>query len=288
MVSIVIPTYNSAQFITDTIQSVFVQTFTDWELIVVNDGSTDSTLNLLAGITHEKLKILDIPNGGVSNARNTGYQHSNGSLVAFLDSDDIWLPDNLEKKVNYLKSNPDVGLVHSDTEIIDENGDTNGKVLRGKEGEILDELLLWNETCIPAPSSILVRKEVISEVGGFNTDLSTAADQEFFFRVASKFRIGRIPSITWQYRVHPNNMHKNILRMEHDHIGAYKSAEKLGLFKSNSFRRKCFSNLYLILGASWLGDARNPIKGFTFFAKAILIYPMNIKKVGSRLWKKIF
>lgn len=283
-VSIIIPVYNASKFVAETIKSVVNQNFEDWELIVVDDGSTDSTSTVLEQFSnHTKIEIISVENSGVSQARNFGYDKSKGEYIAYLDSDDVWLENNLELKVRYLEENKDLGLVHSDVEIVDEHSKRTGDILIGKEGDILEDLLLWNGTCVPGPSSILVRRSAIEEVGGFNPELSTAADQEFFFRVSAKYKIGRVPKITSQYRIHSMNMHQNIKKMESDHILTYRLAEKNGLFKSNGFRRKCFSNMYLILAGSWWGDANKNIRTFLFLWKSLILYPLNFGKLLKKL-----
>jgi len=162
---------------------------------------------------------------------------------------------------------------------IDENSIRQPTIYKGKEGKVLDDLLLWEGCVIPAPSSILVKREVVEEVGGFSTDLSTAADQEFFFRVAQKYKIGMVPEVLGLYRIHGNNMHQNISRMESDHLLAYQKAKELNLFKSSSFQRKCFSNLYMILAGSWWINGNNKRRGIYFALKSLVTYPANLTKL---------
>ncbi|WP_462252216.1 glycosyltransferase family 2 protein [Ekhidna sp.] len=289
LISVIIPAYQAQKYITETVDSVLNQTYKEIEIIVVNDGSTDNTEAILATYqSNAKVKVLNVENGGVSRARNIGFQESNGAYVAFLDADDVWDEINLELKANALNGNQSLGLVHSNTEVIDGDSKKTGQILRGKQGEILKDLLLWNGTCIPAPSSILVRREVVQNVGGFEESLSTAADQEFFFRVANQYPIGMVDQVTWFYRVHDSNMHQNIARMESDHILAYRLAERSGFFESRRFRNRCFSNLYLILGASWWGNGNGKIQGIKFILKALLAYPPNTVEFFKKLWRKIF
>lgn len=262
LVSVIIPAYNASAFISETINSVLSQTFRDVEIIVVNDGSTDDTVKKVQEFDDTRIRLLSIENAGVSNARNVGYRECKGTFVAFLDADDVWNKENLELKVDFLKINPNYGLVHSDCEVIDAFGNATGEVKSGKSGEILDSLLLWDGTNIPAPSSILVKKEVLEDVGGFNLTLSTAADQEFFFRVANKYLIGRVSETTWKYRVHGQNMHQNIMHMEEDHIRAYNIASELGLFHSKSFRSRCYARMHFILAGSWWRNGDRNLRTF--------------------------
>ncbi|MFH2141736.1 MAG: glycosyltransferase [Bacteroidota bacterium] len=287
MVSVIIPVYNGEKYISETIQSVISQTYTDWELIVVNDGSTDNTLKIVEQYCQKdkRIKLIDKINEGVSVARNTGYLSSKGDFLAFLDADDKWHEKNLSKKIEFLKTNSEIGLIHADMQFIDESSNIKRECYSGKEGNILKSLLLWDGTNIPSPSSILVRREVIQIVGLFDTDLSTAADQEFFFRVASKYKIARIPRVLGFYRFHSTNMHKNIALMEKDHHLAFIKAKNNKLFHSFWFQRRCFSNLFLIIGASWWSSDK--LKSIKWLIKAVLHYPFNIFIVFKKMGLKI-
>lgn len=287
LVDIIIPANNSGLYIEETIQSVTNQTYNNYILWIIDDGSNDNTREIVHRIAYNnsKIKYLYQKNSGVSAARNKGFSISNGEYIAFLDADDIWLKDNLQLKVEYLEKYKETDLVHSDTAVVDSNGSRTGETKSGKEGFILDDLLAWNGTCIPAPSSILCRREVIKKTGGFDTQLSTGADQDFFFRVASKYKIGRINQITWEYRIHDNNMHSNISLMEHDTLLTYKKAKKNNLFKSNAFRDYCFSNMYTILAGSWYHNGKNPFKAMKYIIKSIITYPPALLKIASKIKK---
>ncbi|MFD1000108.1 glycosyltransferase family 2 protein [Ohtaekwangia kribbensis] len=287
-VSIIIPAFNSANYIVETINSVLQQSMQDFEIIVVDDGSTDQLKEVLAPfIVKKQIKYIAQANLGVSAARNHGFKKSRGQYIAFLDADDVWLNDNLEARLNKFKSG-DFGLVHADAFVIDEKSNKLPQILSGKEGNILNDILAWNGTQVPGPSSILVKREVVDTVGLFDEQLSTSADQDFFIRVAAQYKIGRVDKVTWMYRIHTNNMHKNIARMEHDVLRVFEKAREANLFESAAFRRKCFSRMYLILAASWAGDGQNIKRGFYFFIKAIAKRPSIIGTVTERITKKWF
>jgi glycosyltransferase involved in cell wall biosynthesis len=287
LVSVIIPAYKAGNYLRETVQSVQNQTYEHFELLIIDDGSPDDQAKTVADLVAKDTRIQYIKqeNGGVASARNNGYHLSKGAFLAFLDADDIWLADNLASKIEKFATDEAFGLVHSDKAIIDEHSQLTGAIKHGKEGHLLDDLLAWNGTCIPTPSSILVKREVLEKVGLFDLKLSNAADQEFFFRVAHQYKIGRVARVTWRYRIHSNNMHSNIPVMEHDALRAYYLAEKNQLFKSKSFRNQCFSNMYLIMGASWWGDGNNKSQGIKYLLKAIWTYPPNIKKVFQKFTK---
>jgi len=194
-VSVVIPTYNSAQFIVETLESVFAQTYKDYEVIVVDDGSTDNTREVLKPYM-SKIRYIYKENGGVASARNVGIKNARGEYIAFLDSDDLWLPEKLEKQMEYFKSNPDVVLVFSDCILF---GDK--ELIRKKntkriysykyKGDMFLHLL--QENFIPT-LTVIAKKECFDEVGYFDTDesLISSEDYDMWLRIARSFKIGYI------------------------------------------------------------------------------------------------
>ena len=286
-VSIVIPAYNSKRYIEESIRSVVNQTHQNFELIVVDDGSTDGQSEIILDWCGKDKRIRSVrnPNQGVSAARNTGFNHSCGEYVAFLDADDVWMPENLFIKIKKFTTG-NYGLVHSDAWFIDEHSNRKGWVMAGCEGCLLEHILQWKTTQIPGPSSILVKREVLQIVGLFDTRLSTSADHDFFLRVAEKFTIGRVPVVTWKYRLHNANMHKVVLVMERDILRVYAKAKANKLFKTKWFERECYATMYLILAASWAGDGENKTKALYFMCKVFLSHPIvftnTVKRVMNR------
>lgn len=287
LISIIIPAFNSKKFIDETIASVLNQSYSNFEVIVVDDGSTDGQRDCLFRWCNSDARIRCIykSNQGVSVARNTGFNHSIGAYIAFLDADDVWMPDNLSVKLLKFKSG-DFGLVHSDGYLMDENSNSKEGIMFGREGKLLKNMLKWDGTQVPGPSSILVRREVIHKIGLFDTNLSTSADHDFFLRVASKFNIGRVPSPTWKYRLHSENMHRNIQLMERDVLCVYKKASDNNLFNDFWFKRECYAIMYLILAASWAGDGGNKIRAFYFTCLGILNHPSAILNIFKRVVKR--
>ncbi|MEQ9231113.1 MAG: glycosyltransferase family 2 protein, partial [Cyclobacteriaceae bacterium] len=170
-VSIIIPVYNAELFLAETINSVLNQNFKDFELLLVNDGSTDGSGQICQSFEDDRITYLEIENGGVSNARNIGFKKSKGDYLAFLDADDVWLENRLGRTVELLDTDQELGLVHTNMQVIDEKSNKQDIIHAGKSGHILDDLLLWEECCIPAPSSILVRRPVMEHVGLFDLRL---------------------------------------------------------------------------------------------------------------------
>jgi glycosyltransferase involved in cell wall biosynthesis len=280
-VSVIVPVYNAASFIEETIDSVIVQTFKEWELIVVNDGSTDSTRQILNKYeSNNQLRFVHKENTGVSDSRNTGARMARGKYICFLDADDILLPTCLERRVEAARDG--AALIHNDIEWMDAAGVRLGIVKSGLSGNVLDNLLLWERTVIPGPSSMMVSEAVFSEAGGFDINLSTAADQDFFINVAAKHQVTRIAEVLTLYRVHAKGMHLNISLMQRDHIRVFQKAKSNKHFRSFWFMRRCFSNLYFVLSGSWWGHGNNKWMGLYFSMKALIVYPPNITKYINR------
>ena len=279
-VSIVIPAYNVESYIEETINSVLCQTHKDWELIVVNDGSTDNTEERILPYLEKSeydISYYSIPNGGVSNARNYGIERSVGDCIAFLDSDDTFEPNNLEKKVAVLLENGDVDWVYSDMYNADGNMNKQGVGPIGTDENVFEKILKWEGEVVPGPSSnVLVRKKCFEEGVCFDKDFSTAADQDFCLTMSRKYKAKRIAEPLWNYRVIESSMSRNIALMEKDHIAVYKKARTLGYFKDKEFEKDCFANLYFIIGASWLKNSSRKIRGIRFLLKAFVLRPSKI------------
>lgn len=278
LVSVIIPLYNAEKYIKETIESVLKQDYENIELIVIDDGSKDHSKEVVLSIKDDRIRYIHQENAGVSVARNNGFKESKGEYLAFLDADDVLTTDCISKKIERFKEDDELGLVHGDMQVVDDQTKPMKEVYRGKEGWILKDLLSWKDTCIPSPSSVLVKREVLDVVSAFDTDLSTAADQEFFFRVAHKFKIGKVNKVLGYYRMHDNNMHSNIEVMESDHILAFIKAKEYGFFENVNFEKKCFANLYKTIGASYWKNAGDKFKGAKFLLKALILDPLILLK----------
>ena len=287
LVSVVIPAYNAKRFIGETLESVLSQTYRNLEVLVVDDGSSDGQEHVIADFVQRDKRVSYVyqENAGVSAARNKGFKASKGDFIAFLDADDVWLPVNLEMKVNRLQCG-DVGLVHSDAMVIDEQSRDTSLVLSGAAGDVLDALLLWDGTQIPGPSSVLIARNTLEAVGLFDEALSTSADMELFIRIASYCGVARINAVTWKYRIHPGNMHKNISLMEKDVMYLYEKARALKLFKDKRFERKCFATMYLVLAGTWRGDGKNLKRGLVFALMAVRKHPPIILNVLRKVVRR--
>ena len=185
-VSVIIPTYNRAWIVRDAIDSVLGQTYADFELIVVDDGSTDRTPQILDAYG-DRLRVIRQANQGVSAARNRGIGESSGPLIALLDSDDIWLPKKLAVQVDFFKRNP-AALICQTEEIWIRNGlrVNPGKRHRKPSGMIFERSL---ELCLVSPSAVMVRRELFEKVGLFDESLPACEDYDLWLRVGCRFSV---------------------------------------------------------------------------------------------------
>lgn len=207
-VSVIIPAYNSARFVKEAIESVFAQTYGDYEIIVIDDGSIDNTKGVIAPYL-DKIKYIYQQNQGASSARNTGIRHSQGEYIAFLDADDIWLPEKLRIQVEYLNNNPDTAMVYSLDLRVDVNGrpcDNQSKLKRNlPRGDIFDALFFRNFIKL---SSVMVRKRILDTVGLFDESFTHSEDYELWLRIAREFKVFGIGEYLCKYRDTPQSLSK--------------------------------------------------------------------------------
>lgn len=209
-VSVIIPTFNRTDFLKLTIQSVLNQTFQDFEIIVVDDGTPNSS-NEVVCEKIDKVKYIKIENsGGPAKPRNIGIREAKGKYIAFVDDDDLWLSTKLEIQVAILENNPDFGLVHNCCEVIDEKGICKNKIigrprtLNVKHGNVSLRMMGNWTLMMPTP---LIRKEVVDAVGFFNEQMPSAGeDTEFWSRCSFVTNFFYIDEPLAQYRVHCNNI----------------------------------------------------------------------------------
>ena len=187
-VSVIIPTFNRASTIKRAVDSVLSQSFGDFELIIVDDGSTDETEAVLSGFSN-KIKILKTGNRGVSAARNLGAEEASGKFIAFLDSDDEWLPAKLEKQLKLMK-NRSFRICQTEERWI-RNGKFVNKPARYKkhEGEIFDQCL---NLCAVTPSSVLLEKTLFFEYGGFDESFPVCEDYDLWLRMSPDLPFGLV------------------------------------------------------------------------------------------------
>lgn len=213
-VSIIIPAYNRADMILTALNSVLAQTYTDWEAVVVDDGSSDNTREVVAGVKDARVRYIYQENKGLPGARNTGIRASGGEYVAFLDSDDAFLPDKLALQVPVLDANPDLCLVAGGFIEVDENLRPLHEIRPWVKNPTLG-LLDWVRTCSFCVGSPLVRRAWLDKAGLFDENMRFVEDWDLWLRMASMgCRMEWLKKPVYLYRMHPSSMVRQAVQMK--------------------------------------------------------------------------
>lgn len=212
LISVIIPAYNAVKTIQETIESVLSQTFQDFEIIVIDDGSSDSTVEVVSSIQDDRLKVFSYPNAKQAASRNRGFAHSTGKYISFLDADDLWTPNKLESQLKALQDNPQAAVAYSWSHCIDEKG----KFLREashstSSGDVYAKLLLCD--FLDNGSNPLIRRQALLEVGGFDESLPPAEDWDMWLRLAARYHFVAVPYPHILYRQSPSSASANLRRM---------------------------------------------------------------------------
>lgn len=195
MISVVIPLYNKEKLIANTLQTVFDQTFRDFEIVIVNDGSTDGSADVVRGIDDPRIRLIEQSNGGVSAARNRGVAESRGEYIAFLDADDEWKPDYLATQYALAEKYPQCSVFAVNYEFRDTQGKTTPTIIRKlpfneEDGVLTNYFEVASCSHPPICSiSIMVRKNAIESIGGFQVGIKSGEDLITWARLAVKYDI---------------------------------------------------------------------------------------------------
>ena len=201
LVSVIIPTYNRGWIIKEAIDSVMVQDYRDFELIIVDDGSTDNTPDILNSYRGD-IKVFRQENQGVSAARNRGLAAASGRFIAFLDSDDLWLPRKLRRQVDFFSSNPDACICQTEEIWIRNNMRVNPKKRHKKPRGMIFEPSL--ALCLVSPSAVMIRRSLFEEVGGFDETLPACEDYDLWLRISCRYPVYLI-AVSYTHLTLPTN-----------------------------------------------------------------------------------
>ncbi|RXJ79202.1 glycosyltransferase [Arcobacter sp. F2176] len=231
LVSIIMPAYNTEKYITDSINSILEQTYDNWELIIVDDCSTDFTKDIIKKFEFEDKRIKGIyleKNGGMpSLAKNNAIPFVNGSFIAFLDSDDLWLKEKLECQVNFLMKNPDIMLCYTGGYWINKNGYIIHKFLPKYENGYLFKKMLFKYEI--NNQSVLIRKEALDNtIKFFNSKIIIGEDYNLFMHILAKYKCSNLKRYLIKYRIHDNAITKSKKRVSD---GVLVTLKELNVFR---------------------------------------------------------
>ncbi len=251
LVSVIIPNYNYARYLSEAVESVINQTYTNVEIVVVDDGSQDDSKEILDSYG-KRINSIFQQNQGVAAARNNGVKVSGGEFIAFLDADDAWLPAKIEKQIEMFAGDHELGMVHAGVVEIDGKGNKICELTNGMGGRVAEDLLRFElPVILGGGSGIMVRREAFDAVGGFDQRLSTSADWDFFYEVSRHYNVGFVTDILLKYRKHGSNMHGNIERMEREMLLGFEKAFETDDPQTQSLRRTAYGNLHRVLAGSY-------------------------------------
>lgn len=256
----------------EALNSVLGQTFTDFEVIVVDDGSTDQTTDWLNTVRDSRVKYIAQANQGVSVARNTGISNAQGEYIALLDGDDIWDITKLEKQVERMEHDPNLGLVHTWLALIDEQSQLTGRIMKpDKEGRVWKDIVERN---MVACSSAMVRSCCFDAVGVFDASLSVAEDWDLWIRIAAAYPFSIIKESLVRYRNHGNSKSKNYPTMVHNFRTIIERAFESSPQDSLYLRNRSYGRINLCIAWKCIQNNTPDFEQANHFChQAILHYP---------------
>lgn len=281
LISVIIPVYNGKKTIATTINSVIEQTFTDWELIIINDGSQDNTLEIIQSISDLRIKVFSYPNAGLANSRNRGISQAQGEFIAFLDADDLWTKDKLEKQLVALQAHPQASVAYSWTDYIDNVGQF---LYPGSHttinGDAYPRLLVNN--FLESGSNPLIRHQALEEVGGFDSSINSTADWDMYLRLAAKYEFIAVPDVQVFYRISSDSMSAGIVNMEAQSRTVIERGFNQAPASLQYLKKRSLSKLYEYLIYRSLSG--NPQRGH-FFQAAYYLWQV-ISHEPNVLWRR--
>lgn len=278
LVSVVIPTYNRAGLIAQSIRSALAQTHRNLEIIVVDDGSTDNTKEVVASFG-PSIQYFYKANSGPSPTRNLGIQKAKGEYVAFLDSDDLWEPTKIEKQLRCFEQNPQAAMVSTNYRLID----LQGRIIKdpgSKPGYIPSDFIVKDMLQIKFPfatPAFVIRKSVLEKIGAFNENLKISEDLDLLIRIGVNYQIGYVDEVLVSVRMHDNHLMRETPRyqvwLDSVHVlESHQDAIRKRLPDMNKYLANFYSragNSALLLG--------NRSKAFEIYRQAVRYQPFGLK-----------
>ena len=288
-VDIVIPTYNAERFIGQTLDSVLSQTYKNFIIYVIDDGSTDRTHEIVSKYTSDKIIFIRQKNGGPSKARNNGFHKGSGEYIVFLDSDDLWEANFLEKNIAFMESRQNLGFVFTDFSTFNAEGTiierwchNDGRVFlipmhKNSSNEAVLSRRIWSDLLTGSfllLSGTLIKRSAIDMIGTFDESLTNAEDRDFFIRLSYQFDCGYIDECLFRKRSHNDSLSSNIEKFTKgsDTLGRRLLQDRRLSIKMKIRLRQRLANQWHSLGWHYLRSNQNDL-ATNSFSKSILLYP---------------
>lgn len=288
LVSVVIPNHNYAAFVTEAVESALAQTHRNLEVIVVDNGSTDNSLQVLRRFGN-RIRLIAQENRGQSGARNRGIEESRGEWVAFCDADDAWLPRKIELQLA-AATRPEVGLVYTGHQITDARLSPLQEIMPSHRGRLLPLFAEGVAAVIPAGEScVMIRRRCLDTVGLFDPQLSISAGFDMYRRICQHFEVEVVAEALTLYRQHGANTSRRIEPYARDYFYALeKMFRDPGASSLSPLRRRCLARAHLSFAGAYL-HARKPGKCLAHLAQGILLAPAEATyalALPVRAWKR--
>jgi glycosyltransferase involved in cell wall biosynthesis len=281
-VSVILPCYNGERWIKETIESVLAQTYVNFELLIIDDGSTDSSKEIIKSFeTDKRLHYINQSNRGFSAAINRGIKESHGYVLGFIGQDDLWLPDKLELQIKYLQKHSEIDIVYSNYFCIDSNGEFKGEIKGGDPGcssreDLIIHLFLENFVGF---ETVLIKKRCISTCGYFDERMVAFSDHDLWLRVMERFNIGYLDENLVKKRIHELQLSKTrIFFAIKDEFLIIKKATALHPFLKNAVKKKLMS-LHYSLGVLFLTTG-NRERAKQELLESFKCQPWAVKSIG--------
>ena len=246
IVSVILPVYNGVKTIDATLKSVFQQSIQDFELVVIDDGSTDQTLEAISKFDDPRLSVFSYQNAGVATTRNRGVSHASAEYVSFIDADDLWTPHKLALQLKALTDMPEAAVAYSWTDYIDQTDRFIAKAQRVNfSGDVYADLLL--RCFLESASNATIRRQAFLECGGFDPSLSGAADWDFFLRLAKRYAFVAVPHLGVLYRFLDSSMSANLAAQEEECLTVIDRAYEQAPPDLQPLKRRSLGYLYQYL-----------------------------------------
>ncbi len=286
-ITVLMPAYNADKYIHAAIRSVLDQSFTDFELLIINDGSKDDTEKIIRSFTDSRIRLINQSNQGIASALNMGLLNGNADLVARFDADDVCLPGRLMTQYNFLTDHPEYIIVGSDADYIDMNGEFvfTCRLAAHSDDEIQD---LTANKCPFIHSAVMFRKQAIMDVGGYDTNAYAFQDHLLWSKVIKKGKACNLPQAFLQVRLNPESISiderwrtRRFREIKSDSIRKGTISEAEGkeirdILKEQNNPKIKEGSYYSLLGKKYLWDNHQPGKARANLRKAIRIHPRRL------------